>query len=116
MNQAIVFVLAASLLGGGISGCKNEAAAAATSGGATAGAQGDPTGRQGSAAKGAAQPLNGFDGMPPVGTKAKCPVMGTEFQVTKDTQSSVYKGKTYVFCCGGCKPQFDADPAKYVGS
>jgi YHS domain-containing protein len=113
MNQAIVFVLAASLLGGGISGCKNEAAAPATSAGATAGAQ--ATG-PGSAAKGSAQPLNGFDGMPAVGTKAKCPVMGTEFQVTKDTQSSVYKGKTYVFCCGGCKPQFDADPAKYVGS
>jgi YHS domain-containing protein len=113
MNQTIVFVLAASLLGGGILGCKNEAAAAVTAGGATAGAQ--ATG-QGSATKGSSQLLNGFDGMPPVGTKAKCPVMGTEFQVTKDTQSSVYKGKTYVFCCGGCKPQFDANPEKYVGS
>ena len=68
-------------------------------------------------AQGAANPSqakNGFDGMPPVGTKAKCPVMGTEFEVTKETQSSVYKGKTYVFCCNGCKPQFDANPEKYV--
>jgi YHS domain-containing protein len=59
---------------------------------------------------------NGFDGMPPVGTKAVCPVMGDEFVVKADTQSSVYKGKTYVFCCPACKPQFDANPAKYVGS
>ncbi|MBC8103781.1 MAG: YHS domain-containing protein [Cytophagales bacterium] len=28
--------------------------------------------------------------------------------------SSVYKGKKYLFCCGGCKPQFDKNPEKYV--
>lgn len=28
--------------------------------------------------------------------------------------SSVHEGKTYYFCCGGCKSKFDADPAKYV--
>jgi YHS domain-containing protein len=58
---------------------------------------------------------NGFDGMPPVGAKAVCPVMGNELTVTRDTVSSVYQGKTYVFCCPACKPQFDADPARYVG-
>jgi YHS domain-containing protein len=57
---------------------------------------------------------NGFDKMPPVGTKAKCPVMGNEFEVKKDSLSSVYKGKTYLFCCPACKPKFDADPKKYV--
>ena len=25
-----------------------------------------------------------------------------------------YKGKRYVFCCPGCKPKFDKDPAKYA--
>lgn len=55
-----------------------------------------------------------FDGMPKEGTRAYCPVMSAEFVVGKDTASSVYKGKTYVFCCPGCKPQFEADPEKYL--
>lgn len=55
-----------------------------------------------------------FDGMPKEGTRAFCPVMKAEFVVGKDTASSVYKGKTYVFCCPGCKPQFEADPEKHL--
>ena len=55
-----------------------------------------------------------FDKAPAVGTKAVCPVTGEEFTVTKDTARSEYKGKHYVFCCPGCKPKFDADPAKYA--
>ena len=57
---------------------------------------------------------NGFDGMPAPGTPAHCPVMKNDFKVTADTTFSVYKGKTYVFCCPGCKPQFEADPEKYI--
>lgn len=57
---------------------------------------------------------NGFDTKPPVGTKAVCPVMKNEFAVSDSTQFSEYKGKFYVFCCPGCKPQFDADPEKYL--
>jgi YHS domain-containing protein len=46
---------------------------------------------------------------------AVCPVMGTKIpDVTKAAGKSVYKGKTYYFCCGGCKPAFDRNPAKYV--
>ncbi|MBI4700893.1 MAG: YHS domain-containing protein [Deltaproteobacteria bacterium] len=52
--------------------------------------------------------------MPPPGTKAVCPVMGDELTVKATTPSSVYKGRTYVFCCPDCKPKFDADPGKYV--
>ncbi len=55
-----------------------------------------------------------FDKMPPVGTKAKCLVMGQEFTVGKTTASSTYKGKTYVFCCPGCKPKFEKNPEKYL--
>lgn len=55
-----------------------------------------------------------FDKPPPVGTKAICPVMGTEFSVKKDSKRSEYKGKHYVFCCAGCKPMFDANPEKYI--
>lgn len=27
-----------------------------------------------------------------------------------------YKGKKVYFCCPGCKPKFEADPAKYIAS
>lgn len=57
---------------------------------------------------------NGFPEKPAVGTKALCPVMKNEFTITESTQMSEYEGKTYAFCCPGCKPQFDADPPKYL--
>lgn len=46
---------------------------------------------------------------------AVCPVMGTKIpDVTKAAGKSVYKGKTYYFCCPGCKPLFDKNPEKYI--
>jgi YHS domain-containing protein len=56
----------------------------------------------------------GFDAPPPVGAKARCPVMGGEFTVTEDSERSEHKGRHYVFCCPGCKPSFDEDPQKYL--
>lgn len=48
---------------------------------------------------------------------AVCPVMGNKIpDVTKAAGKSVYKGKTYYFCCKGCKPVFDKDPEKYIKS
>ncbi|MDJ0762488.1 MAG: YHS domain-containing protein [Myxococcota bacterium] len=55
-----------------------------------------------------------FDKPPAVGTKAKCPVMGQEFTVKENSEFSTHKGKTYVFCCPGCKPKFDKNPEKYL--
>jgi YHS domain-containing protein len=44
-----------------------------------------------------------------------CPVTGELIASPKDAfDSEVYKGKTYYFCCAGCKPMFDADPGKYI--
>jgi YHS domain-containing protein len=44
-----------------------------------------------------------------------CPVTGETIPSVKDAVGhSVYKGKTYYFCCASCKPMFDKDPAKYV--
>ncbi len=57
---------------------------------------------------------NGFDSIPKPGTEAWCPVMKNSFKVSKETESTVYKGKTYVFCCKGCKPAFESDPEKYL--
>ena len=46
---------------------------------------------------------------------AVCPVMGSKIpDVTKAAGKSVYKGKTYYFCCASCKPLFDKNPEKYV--
>ena len=46
---------------------------------------------------------------------AVCPVMGTKIpDVTKAAGKSVYKGKTYYFCCPSCKPAFDKNPEKYT--
>jgi YHS domain-containing protein len=43
-----------------------------------------------------------------------CPVTGAKIATLKDAVgSSVYKGKTYYFCCSMCKPMFDKNPAKY---
>jgi len=44
-----------------------------------------------------------------------CPVMKGKVANPAKAAKSVYKGKTYWFCCPGCKPRFDANPAKYVG-
>ena len=44
-----------------------------------------------------------------------CPVTGDKIASVKDAVGqSTYKGKTYYFCCAGCKPRFDKDPAKFV--
>ncbi len=57
-----------------------------------------------------------FDKMPAPGTKARCLVTGHDFTVRNTTEFTKYKGKYYVFCCGGCKPQFDANPEKFINS
>ena len=44
-----------------------------------------------------------------------CPVTGDKIADIKDAAgSSTYKGKTYYFCCAGCKPAFDKNPAKFA--
>lgn len=52
--------------------------------------------------------------------EVKCAVMGKDMvnieKATKTKMFSDYKGKRYFFCCAGCKPAFDKDPAKYKDS
>lgn len=49
-------------------------------------------------------------------TSAVCPVMGTKIPDVKKAPGgkSVYKGKTYYFCCPACKPMFEKNPEKYI--
>lgn len=44
----------------------------------------------------------------------KCPVSGKEFTKTDATPKYEYEGKTYYFCCAGCKDKFEKDPEKYI--
>ena len=50
------------------------------------------------------------------GDKSTCTVTGEEIDVTADSPHSEHDGKTYYFCCTGCKKKFDADPSKYTKS
>jgi YHS domain-containing protein len=42
----------------------------------------------------------------------KCLV--TDEDVDSDKVTADYKGKSYVFCCNGCKKKFVANPEKYL--
>lgn len=43
-----------------------------------------------------------------LGKKAVCPVTNRNFTITKDTQAIEFQGKTYYFCCPGCRGKFMA--------
>ena len=48
-----------------------------------------------------------------LGNKVVCPVMGTLFNITEESEKSVYQGKFYYFCCPGCKAPFEKNPEGY---
>ncbi len=45
----------------------------------------------------------------------KDPVCGMSVD-PKTSVSSQYQGKTYYFCCNGCKASFDKEPEKYLAN
>ena len=49
-----------------------------------------------------------------IGKEVVCPVLGTKFKVSKVTQASDYKDKTYYFCCAACPAEFKKNPDKYA--
>jgi xanthine dehydrogenase accessory factor len=42
------------------------------------------------------------------------PVCGMTVEANGSNQMSDYEGKTFYFCCAGCKQTFDKEPGKYV--
>lgn len=54
----------------------------------------------------------------PADAYAECPVMVGSTVVKADAEAAGlfrdYDGNRYYFCCAGCGPAFDADPAKYA--
>jgi YHS domain-containing protein len=55
---------------------------------------------------------------PEVPEMAECPVMAGTPVVKADAEAAGlyrdYQGQRYWFCCAGCGPRFDADPARYA--
>jgi YHS domain-containing protein len=49
-----------------------------------------------------------------VGDTTRCPVSGEEFTVEASSPKVEHDGKTYYFCCAGCKKKFEADPSKFT--
>ena len=48
--------------------------------------------------------------------KVQCPVMKNWVLPSEAADKTEYNGKTYYFCCGGCKEKFLAEPEKYIES
>lgn len=42
------------------------------------------------------------------------PVCKMEVEEGSAAAKSTYKGKTYYFCCEGCKEEFDRNPGAYA--
>jgi Cu+-exporting ATPase len=45
---------------------------------------------------------------------AKDPICGMNVDENKTAVTAEYKGKTYYFCCTGCKEKFEKEPQKYL--
>ena len=45
---------------------------------------------------------------------AKDPVCGMDVDPKTASAKSDYQGKTYYFCCQGCKTEFDENPEKFI--
>ncbi len=52
----------------------------------------------------------------PGGPVAKDPVCGMTVDPARAKAAHEHAGKTYYFCCAGCKEKFIADPGKYLAS
>jgi Cu+-exporting ATPase len=49
-----------------------------------------------------------------IGDTTKCPVSGEDFVVDASSPKAEHNGKTYYFCCSGCKKKFESEPAKFL--
>ena len=58
------------------------------------------------------QPANPFQIM--TTATAKDPVCGMQVDPERTAHRSDHQGKTYYFCCAGCKAKFDSNPAQYL--
>jgi Cu+-exporting ATPase len=50
----------------------------------------------------------------PADGKAKDPVCGMSVTIEGAKHQTEHEGRTYYFCCNGCRTKFEADPQKYL--
>ena len=43
-------------------------------------------------------------------------VCGMQVDPSKAAATSTFDGRTYFFCCAGCRKKFDADPGRYLAN
>jgi len=120
VSRTLAFVSIAALLG--VSACSRSETTEASAPGPSAGsavsqAQAvESTPPDSPETETEAQPPTSFDSPPAVGTRVFCPVMRHAFTVTETTERSEHAGRHYAFCCGGCKPRFDANPTEFLAA
>lgn len=66
-----------------------------------------------SAAKAAAKPAPG-PALNVIQTEAKDPVCGMMVEKSKAKHTAEFQGKTFYFCCAGCKQKFEQSPERYL--
>ena len=66
-----------------------------------------------SAAKPAAKPVLG-PALNVIQTEAKDPICGMMVEKSKAKHKSEFQGKTFYFCCAGCKQKFEQSPERYL--
>ena len=60
------------------------------------------------------QPVSEMSGAALTAAAVTCPVTGEKIDPAKAYAKTVYKGKTYYFCCAGCPEEFKKNPEKYA--
>ena len=50
----------------------------------------------------------------PADSKVRDPICGMDVYTASAKHRSEYAGKTFYFCCAGCKAKFDAEPERYA--
>lgn len=65
----------------------------------------------------AAMPAGVMDeATPVVAAEAIDPVCGMSVEIAGAKHTAEFDGKTWYFCCGGCKARFEADPRQYAAA
>jgi xanthine dehydrogenase accessory factor len=66
-----------------------------------------------SAAKAAAKPAPSLT-LNVISNEAKDPICGMTVEKSKARHKADFQGKTFYFCCAGCKQKFELSPERYL--
>jgi xanthine dehydrogenase accessory factor len=66
-----------------------------------------------SASKSVAKPASAL-GLNVIQSEAKDPICGMTVEKSKAKHKTEFQGKTFYFCCAGCKQKFELSPERYL--